>query len=160
MADTVRYRIMKIHRLAPLLCAALLATAIDASGLAGDLKEPGVAFAQDYPDVARQQVMAALNRPDCKFLKGHFINSFTSLCYAGETKTLNLLLADLAKCPGVTLHVSFTTEPIAGEGCDWVVSHDSDANRFAVRVSLKYDRIKLADLSLPAVQGPALPRKE
>lgn len=151
---------MKMKLLAPLLCAAFLATVTDALGLAGDLTEPGVAFSQSYPDGARQRVMAALQRPDCKFLKGRFINSHTTLFYAGETKALNLFLADLAKCSGVTLSVSFTAAPVAGEPCDWVVSHDADANRFAVRVNLKSERIKLPDLSLPEIKGPALPRKE
>lgn len=145
--------------LAPLLCAALFATATDAFGLAGDLKEPGVAFSQNYPDGARQQVMAALNRPDSKFLKGHFINWHTSLFFAGETKALNLFLADLAKCVGVTLTVIFTSDPVAAEPCDWVVSHDSMTNHFAVRVNLKSNRIKLEELSLPEVKGPPLPAK-
>ncbi|PAW73943.1 MAG: hypothetical protein B9S33_22295 [Pedosphaera sp. Tous-C6FEB] len=145
--------------LAPLLCAALLATATDALGLAGEVKEPGVAFSQDYPEVARQQVMAALNRSDSKFLKGRFINSFTSLFYAGETKALNLFLADLAKCAGVTLSVSFASDPVAGEPCDWVVSHDAHANHFQVRVNLKSERIKLSDLTLPEVKGPPLVTK-
>lgn len=153
--DTVHFATMKNH-LAPLLCAALLATATDALALAGELKEPGVAFSQGYPEAARQQVMAALNRSDSKFLKGRFVNSFTSLFYAGETKALNLFLDDLAKCPGVTLHVSFTTDPIVGEQCDWLVSHDAHENRFSVRVNLKSDRIKLPELYLPEVKGPAL----
>lgn len=143
--------------LAPLLCSAFFAAATNALGLAGDLKEPGVAFSQNYPDGARQQVMAALNRPDCKFLKGNFINWHTSLFYAGETKALNLLLADLAKCAGVTLTVLFTSDPVAAEPCDWVVSHDSMRIHFAVRVNLKSDRIKLPDLTLPEVKGPPLP---
>lgn len=151
---------MKLKILAPLFCAALLATVTDALGLAGDLTEPGVAFSQSYPDGARQQVMAALQRSDCKFLKGRFINWHTTLFYAGETKALNLFLADLAKCPGVTLSVSFTADPVAGEPCDWAISHDSMTNRFAVRVNLKSERIKLPDVSLPEIKGPALPQKE
>lgn len=146
--------------LAPLLCAALLATTTDVFALAGELKEPGVAHAQGYPQAAQEQVMAALNRPDCKFLKGNFINSHTSLLYAGETKALNQLLGDLAKCPGVTLHVSFATDLIPGQPCDWVLSHDAHANSFHVRVNLKSNRLKLSELSLPEIKGPALPAKE
>lgn len=78
--------------LAPWLCAALLVTTTNAFALAGELKEPGVAHAQGYPQAAQQQVMAALKRAGCKFLKGHFLNSHTSLLYAGETKALNLFL--------------------------------------------------------------------
>lgn len=144
------------HLFAPLFSALLLATATDALALAGELKEPGVAMSQGYPEAARKQVMAALTRPGCKFLKGNFINSHTSLFYAGDTKALNVFLGDLAKCPGVTLHVSFANDPIPGEPCDWHVSHDAHENGFHVRVSLKSDRIKLPDLYLPEVKGPSV----
>ncbi len=144
--------------LAPLLCAALIATATNAFALAGDLKEPGVALPQDYPKAAQVQVMAALKQPDCKFLKGSFINWHTTLLYAGETKALNQFLEALAKCPGITLHVSFTTDPVPRDDgqCDWFVSHDAHANSFHVRVNLKSERVKLPDLYLPEVKGPAL----
>ena len=142
--------------LAPLLCAALLATTTDALALAGELKEPGVAHAQGYPQAAQEQVRAALTRPDCKFLGGRFINWHTSLLYAGETKALNLFLDALAKCPGVTLHISFVEDPILSAGSDWHVSHDAHANSFHIRVNLKSERIKLPDLHLPQVKGPSV----
>jgi hypothetical protein len=144
-------------RFASLVVAALVVTSTNAFALAGELKEPGVSHAQGYPQAAQEQVRAALQRPDCKFLKGSFINWHTSLLYAGETKSLNQFLDALAKCPGVTLHVSFVADPIPGEPCDWVVAHDAHANRFHVRVNLKSDRIKLPDLYLPEVKGPVLP---
>ncbi|MEQ2007151.1 MAG: hypothetical protein ABMA26_10155 [Limisphaerales bacterium] len=144
--------------LAPLLCAVLFATATDASALMGELKEPAVAHAQGYPETAQNQVRAALTRADCKFLGGRFLNSHTSLLYAGDTKALNQFLDALAKCPGVTLHVSFVaTDPIPGESCDWHVGHDAHRNQFHVRVNLKSERIKLPDLYLPEVKGPLLP---
>ena len=70
-------------------------------GLAGELKEPGLAFPEGFSESARTNIMASLRRPDCTFLGGHFINSFTSLKYGGETLALNLFLEGLAKCPGV-----------------------------------------------------------
>ncbi len=134
----------------------LLGAAGSAFALMAELKEPGVAHAADYPKAAQEQVAAALKRPDCKFLKGHFINSHTSLLYAGDTKALNLFLDALAKCPGVTLHVSFVADPIPGEPCDWNVAHDAHENSFHVRVNLKSERIQLPDLYLPEVKGPAV----
>jgi len=140
--------------LALLLCAALLVTTFNAFALMGELKEPGVAHAQGYPQAAQDQVRAALTRADCKFLKGHFLNSHTSLLYAGDTKALNQFLDALARCPGVTLHVSFVaTDPIPGEPCDWHVGHDAHRNQFHVRVNLKSERVKLAELYLPEVRG-------
>ena len=145
-------------RLAPSTIAILLASVATTFALAGELKEPGVAHAQGYPQAAQEQVRAALTRADCKFLGGRFLNSHTSLLYAGETKALNQFLDALAKCPGATLHVSFVaTDTIPGEPCDWHVSHDAHANSFHIRVNLKSDRIKLPDLYLPSVTGPALP---
>lgn len=138
--------------------AVLVTTAANAFALAGNLTEAGVALPAGYPKAAQEQVMAALKRADCKFLKGHFINWHTSLRYAGETKALNQFLEALAKCPGVTLHVSFTTDPLPRDDgqCDWFVSHDAHANSFHVRVNLKSERLKLPDLRLPVVKGPAL----
>lgn len=140
------------------LAALLVANAANAFALAGDLTEAGVALPAGYPKAAQDQVMAALERPDCKFLKGHFINWHTSLLYAGETKALNQFLDALAKCPGVTLYVSFTTDPVPRDDgqCDWFVSHDAHANSFHVRVNLKSERLKLPELRLPVVKGPAL----
>jgi hypothetical protein len=144
--------------LASLVAAALIITSPNTFALAGELKEPGVAHAAGYPEAAQKQVRAALTRADCKFLGGRFLNSHTSLLYAGDTKALNQFLDALAKCPGVTLHVSFVaTDPIPGEPCDWHVGHDAHRNQFHVHVNLKSGRIKLPDLYLPEVKGPALP---
>ena len=139
-----------------LLALTLFLGAPRAFALAGQLDQPGVALPADYPKIAQEQVAAALKWPDCRFLKGHFINWHTSLLYAGDTKALNLLLDALAKCPGVTLHVSFVADPIPGEPCDWVVAHDALANSFHVLVNLKSERITLPELYLPEVKGPAV----
>ena len=91
--------------------------------LAGQLNEPGVALPEHHPEAARKRIMAALNRADCKFLGGNFLNAFTTLRYAGDTKALNRFLDDLANCPGVTLSVSFVKSlPEAG---DWQVQHEA-----------------------------------
>ena len=139
-----------------LVAALLLGGVGNVFALMAELKEPGVAHTTDYPKAAQEQVAAALKRPDYKFLKGHFINWHTSLLYAGDTKALNLFLDALAKCPGVTLHVSFVSDPIPGEPCDWNVAHDALANSFNVRVNLSSGRIQLPDLYLPEVKGPAV----
>ncbi len=142
--------------LVPLLVVALFTSAPNAFALAGELKEPGVAHATGYPEAAQQQVRAVLTRPDCKFLGGRFINSHTSLTYAGDTKALNQFLGALAKCPGVALHVSFVADPMPGTACDWHVGHDAHRNQFHIRVNLKSARVKLEELYLPEVKGPAL----
>ena len=123
---------------------------------AGSLDSPGVAFPGDYPKDARDQVMAALTRKDCKFLGGEFVNWFTTLRYQGETKALNLFLGDLAKCPGVTVHVGLKK---LDDECNWRVSHDAQGNRFQVEVNLNSKRVKLEDLYIPEAKGPMLKKE-
>lgn len=124
-----------------------------AFALLGELKEPGVAFPEGFSEPARTHIMAALRQPDSKFLGGHFINSFTSLKYGGDTLALNLFLEGLAKCPGVSLSVRFQPDM----DCDWLVSHLADEpGRFTVHVNLKSSRIDLEKLVIPESKGPPL----
>jgi hypothetical protein len=131
----------------------LLACAAPAFAEAGTLDSAGVAFSGDYPKDARDVVMAALTRKDCKFLGVHFVNWLTTLRYGGDTKALNLFLGDLVKCPGATVHVGFKK---LDDDCDWSLSHDAQANRFKVEVNLKSKQLKLEDLYIPEANGPAL----
>ena len=131
--------------------------AVRAFALAGELKEPGLAFPEGFSESARTNIMASLRRPDCKFLGGQFINLFTSLRYAGDTLALNLFLDGLVKCPGVALSVRFQKDPMPDD-CDWLVSHvASKPGRIAVDVNLKSSRIKLDKLVIPESKGPPLP---
>ena len=136
--------------------AVLLACAAPAFAEAGSLDSPGVAFPGDYPKDAQDKVMAALARKDCKFFGGMFVNWFTTLRYGGDTKALNLFLGDLAKCPGVTVHVGFKK---LDDDCDWRVSHDATDNRFKVEVNLNSKQVKLEDLYIPEAKGPVLKKE-
>ncbi|WP_035612093.1 hypothetical protein [Haloferula sp. BvORR071] len=138
-----------------LACVAFgLALLTRVMALAGDLSEPGIAFPSDFSKPAQLRIMEALKHPDCKFLGGRFVNSFTSLNYAGETKALNLFMEQLAKCPGVVLAVRFKAEGFA-EGCDWMIAHEAgDPCKLTVHVNLKSSRVKLEDLVIPEVKGP------
>ena len=136
--------------------AVLLACAAPVFAAAGSLDSPGVAFPGDYPKDAQDKVMAALARKDCKFLGGEFVNWFTTLRYQGETRALNLFLGGLAKCPGVTVHVSFKK---LDDECDWRVSHDAQGNRFQVEVNLNSKQVKLEDLYIPEAKGPVLKKE-
>jgi hypothetical protein len=147
---------MKI-RLFARACLVLLGAVPRALALAGDLSEPGIALPAHYTETVRSNIMAALRQPDCRFLGGRFLNSHTSLNYAGNTRALNFFLDGLAKCAGVTLSVSFTFDALPDDRCDWHVSHQAGPNRFHVRVNLKSSQIKLAELVIPAVKGPELP---
>jgi len=119
----------------------------------GTLTTPGVAFAKGYPAGAQARVMAALTRKDCKFLDGHWLNSWTNLRYAGDTLALNLFLDDLVKCPGVTVHVGFQK---LDDDSDWTVGHTAHANRFQVAVNLNSKRVDVEKLYIPEYKGPQL----
>ena len=134
----------------------LFGAATRAFGLAGELKEPGLAFPEGFSEFARTNIMASLRRPDCTFLGGSFINSFTTLKYGGETLALNLFLEGLAKCPGVALSVLFQKDRIPDD-CDWMVSHMAgEPGKLTVRVNLKSSRISLENLVIPESKGPPL----
>lgn len=129
---------------------------VQAFALMAKLTQPDLAFPVGFSETVRTNIMAALRRDDCKFVGGHFINSFTSLRYDGETKALNLFLDGLAKCPGVALAVRFHSEA-APESGDWVVAHNaSQPLELTVHLYLKSSRIKLDDLVIPEVKGPPL----
>jgi hypothetical protein len=125
-----------------------------ALALAGDLKEPGLAFPQGFSESSRERIMGALKRDDCRFLGGNFVNSATSLRYGGDSRALSLFLEGLAKCPGISVSISFQAEPFQ-EACDWEVEHSAHAaSHVTVRVNLKSPGLKLEDLRIPEVKGP------
>ena len=144
-----------MNRLATLCCAGaaalLLSFATPVSALYQELTTPSVGFAKGYPAASQAKVMAALKRPDSKFLGGHFLNSWTSLRYGGNTRALNLFLDDLVKCPGVTVHVGFKKLP---DNTDWRVGHDAWSNRFQVEVNLTSERLNIEELYIPELQAP------
>ncbi len=73
----------------------------------------------------------------------------------GGGRGLNRFLGDLAKCPGVTAHVSVKT--LQG-GCDWRVGHKAPENRFQVEVNLNPDRVDIEELYVPEFRSAMPPR--
>ena len=149
------------HLLTPLFCAILLATAAESSALIFELDRPGLAIPKDFPVATRTNLLAALQRPDCKFLGGTAFNSDTNLKYGGDTLALNLFLDALSKCPGITLSIRFYRYDET-EKLDWALDHSAERapNSVCVRVNLNSKQIKLDDLAVPATKGPSLPEKK
>ena len=56
----------------------------------------------------------------------------------------------------LSLSVSFVSDSLPGDRCDWHVSHEAFRNRFHVRVNLKAAQIKLQELVIPEAKGPKL----
>ena len=134
-----------------LMCFALVAHVLAAMR---ELTEPGLGFPDSFPAPARAKVEAVLQRPDCKFLGGFWLNSFTSLRYEGETVPLNLFLESLAECPGITLSIRFDNHSMKAN-CDWVVTQEpGDPTRLCVRINLNSSRVKLEDLVVPEMKAP------
>ena len=121
----------------------------------GALLTPSFTAPQGCPTEVMNQVRAAFNRSDCKFVGGHYVNRSTRVRYSGDTKALNGMLADLAKSPGVVLTIQFTEK--FSEPGDWSVSSQPGSNQFIfqVVVNLESERIKLDELRVPEMKGPA-----
>ena len=93
-----------------------------------------------------------LRRPDAKYLQGHSVNWWSSLQYGGDTTALNLMIADLARCPGLAVAVSFQK---LDNDASWMIGQDSNAPKVQVIVNLSSPQIDLERISLPAWSGPA-----
>ncbi len=142
---------------------ALLAFLVGVIGVAsaaassGPLSSPSFTAPKDCPPAVMQQVSAALNRCDAKFLGGQFFGrSSRFMRYGGDTKALNGMLADLAACPGMILSIAFSTN--FHQPADWTVSDSFGGTNFnfRVQVNVKSTRLRLEELVIPAVQGPPL----
>ena len=129
-----------------LAAAVLLLARSDGYALAGELERPGIAATAKTTALARKGIHAALNRQNCKFLSGFFLNSSTTLWYDSDARALSLFLDDLANIPELILHVSFVKE-LSREAA-WNVHHQADRNRFHVRVRLG-GKIAIEDVYLP-----------
>ncbi len=141
----------KLYFTALLICLALVGQVFAAMG---EITEPGLGFPNSFPVAAREKVQAVLERPDCKFLSGHWLNSFTSLKYQGETAPLNLFMQSLSECSGITLSIRFDKHSMTDD-CDWTVTQGPfELTKLCVRINLKSKRIKLEDLVVPDTHGP------
>ena len=148
---------MKNH-LAPLLGAILLAAAAQSFALTFELDRPGLAIPKDFPAATRTNLLAVLERPECKFLGGSAFNSNTHLKYGGDTSALNRFLDALTRCPGLTLSIRFYPYGDDSGKLGWVVDHsgDREPQSVCVRVNLNSKCVILDDLAVPDTKGPAL----
>ncbi len=115
----------------------------------GALLAPSFTAPSGCPPQAIEQVRAAFNRPDCKFVGGQYVNRSAHVRYSGDTKALNGMLAALAKCPEVVLTFQFTKQ--ANEAGDWSVSSEPGSKQFIfhVAVNLQSERIKREEVRIP-----------
>lgn len=135
------------------------ASSLPAWALAGELKQPGLAFPPDFPQALHQQIQTNLTRPECVFVGGRFLNWTTQLNYNGSVAALNQLLAGLAQIPGARIQVRFSSADTA-----WQVSHSAmEPLHFRISINPEAPDFHWSELSLPVIPGPpatASPREE
>ncbi|TWU58993.1 hypothetical protein Poly51_17740 [Rubripirellula tenax] len=103
----------------------------------------------DIPEPVRKQIETALKSENCRFVKGSWTNARINLRFAGDTSAINELLNKLAKCPAITVPVSF--KAMKGDW-DWMVVNDTrrSGEKFNVIINLDYAGLQLEDLVIPA----------
>jgi hypothetical protein len=134
----------------------LLATALDAAAWSGPLSCPQYYAPKGCPVAVMNQVGAALNRKDCKFVSGRFFSLSASYSYSGNTFALNSFLKGLSECPGVQLTIR-KTKDYGGAG-DWrVYTHLTEKRfMFLITVNLNSERIVAEGIRIPSLTGPEL----
>jgi hypothetical protein len=120
----------------------------EAHAAMGEIKTPKL-IVKDQPET-EAALEKVLQRPDAKYLKGHWLNRWSSLQYGGDTTALNMMVADLAQCPG--LSVSLTFQKLNNEA-SWIVGQNANAAHIQVTVNLSSPHIAVERISLPAWTG-------
>lgn len=133
------------------LTALIFATSnLPAWALAGELKQPGLAFPPDFSQALQQQIQTNLNRADCEFVSGRFLNWNTHLNYNGSVTALNQFLAGLAQIPGARILVRFGSADTA-----WQVSHSAmEPLQFQININPDATGFRWSELNLPVITGP------
>jgi len=103
----------------------------EAYASAGNLDKPSIAVpASDPVGAGMYRVLMAHEK---EFTGGFYVNTHSTLHYAGGTKTINALLADLAGVDGAVVNICFskeagatrwfTNEKAADRPCDVSIDH-------------------------------------
>jgi len=127
------------------------------------LEKPSVAILSSVPKADRDMILKAINRKDCKFIKGGWINKFTRIHYHSDTKALGLFLEGLTKCPGVKVNVGFYRPDKysmwAPENSNWSLFHHASENSFQIKIRLESD-IDLTKLHIPDLKSTPVSKVE
>jgi hypothetical protein len=132
---------------------AVIAVYSPAFAAQGKLDAPALSMAKDYPEADYQKIKNVLERKDCTFLGGDWLNAHTSLRYGGDTIALNKFIERLSLCPNLKVHVNFFRPSSGGVECDWMVTQHAPSNKLVVRINLASEQIKIEDLHLPPVKA-------
>ena len=107
----------------------------------------------DLPEPVRRQIESSLKSDGCTCTGGSWTNARITLRYSGDTAAVNELLNQLARCPSITLSVSFKA---LNANCDWKVVNDTrnSGERLNVILNHQSPRIRLGELVIPPSKGP------
>ena len=132
------------------LCALSISTSL--RGAMGELEKPHISLSIDYPKADQEKLQAVLNRTDCKYLGGAWLNRSTALRYGGDTIALNKFIEALSLCPNLKVHVNFFHGKNSAQS-DWMVTHMAPSNELVVRINLDSTNIDMEKLYLPPVKA-------
>ncbi len=130
-----------------------------ASAMMGELKRPRLPMAKTLTEADYVKLNAVLDRKDVTYIKGPWINSFSSLQYSSDTLGLNLFLGALTECPKVSVHICFFRPSVSGIKSDWLVTHTANSNKLVVRINLDSASIDLTKLYIPTIPPKRSPRE-
>ena len=119
-----------------------------------EMDSPRLCLSTDYSESGRQQVTAALESDDLKFVRGFSVTRFTTLIYQGDTIPLNKLLGKFSKCPEFSIHVSFKHASDCGHylyGNDFSIHQSGIETKVHVIINTASERIDLEKLYLPDI---------
>jgi hypothetical protein len=133
--------------------------AIRVFAMAGNLTSPSLAFPATTSPALRSRIIDIISQPECKFLRGRFINANTTLEYAGKTAALNRMIEQLAQCDGIRVHLAFAsgsaaawTAPNSPADASWTIHHNgwAGADWIEIQVNPASELIQLGLLEIPA----------
>lgn len=130
----------------------------------GELSSPQIALQRNIPEKQRKQILQVLDRKDCNFVGGSWVNSFTRLHYRGNVEALEGFIDALSKCPGVKVTVGFQSKEKtlewAPKNSNWTVFHmPTNGNSFIITVHLDSD-INISSLNIPIQNQSSDSKKE
>ena len=130
--------------LATFLSISLLAFSSQVFGLAGDLDAPSLSFPADSK--IQKGVMSVISDKKFKFLRGHFINAYSTLTFFGDAASLNAFLFRLSQCEGSKVSVTFSKE----EGdMSWTLTHSAWGSPDAFNIAVNTAQIAEAATKVP-----------
>lgn len=146
---------MKPNKITAFTIIALTVALFPGSALArkGELSRPYVALHTSLPDHYRDQIQQVLQRKDCHFISGTWVNSSTKLHYRSNATALQGFIDALTKCPGVKLTLRFSSKEASADWApaksNWSVFHmPTDGNTFILTLHLGSE-IDVSKLYIP-----------